>query len=267
MISMIPDFLFLWFFPKAALAAFFLVPLAFELWDQNSNGFGYSTGYRRWARRLLLPLVNFETTGQKSKDPALYCIHPHGPLALGQFLGFMISKQKCVALVSEELLLAPILSCVLMGLGARVVSKETIEKALAQNYSAVMIPGGVREMGLAQMDTPTHYNVLKRRNFLDVAKELKCPVVPCLMLGESAAYTFYIAGWLSALQSHCYAWLGWWGPIIVWGRNYSILPKHSAKMKLCILEPMFITQEDDITTYANALLNCGKTNGIEIIVT
>lgn len=230
------------------LVSWFLTPFCLALYEQSTDSFLYSFHLRAILRCILLPLADFKIFGKYQDTPQIYAIHPHGLLALGQFFGFMLSEQRCIALVSEELLAIPVVAELLLLIGARPATRHTLETALKRGESVAVTPGGVVEMGLAQQDSAKNISIRKRQNFLTVAQALQRSIVPCLMLGEGTAYQVWSHPKLAAFQQQCYTALGWWGPIIAGGRWYTILP--NAPLELHIMEP---NQSVNFIDYAKSL--------------
>jgi Diacylglycerol acyltransferase len=250
--------------PYLFVTSFFVLPFLKEIYERKTNSFLYSMALRKYLRGLLLPLVNFELEGELPVKPRIYAVHPHGPLALGQFLGFMLSESRCIALVSEELMVLPVVCELLTLLGARVAERDVLELALQRGESVILTPGGVREMALPCK--AGELNIKRREAFLRHAFEHKIEVVPCVMLGEHSAYTFYHS-W-EWLQNANYRIFGWQGPNFALGRWNSILPKSDAKLKLSVQTPHppndYETESEFIRTYYEVLNTVGKKNEVDI---
>lgn len=159
-------------------------------------------------------LMHYTDGKPPDNQPVLYCVHPHGLMALTTIFAFGVhgsNRDGKTAIAGTRILLwMPIIRDLFLWLGGIDCSREHIEHALLdQKRSVVLLPGGVREM----VGTDAVYD--KHEGFLRLAIKHDIPLIPIYARGEAAAVKTWCP--LPRLREWCLDNVGYPFPTIFWG--------------------------------------------------
>jgi hypothetical protein len=114
-------------------------------------------------------------------------VHPHGLLACGALAGIhFVSGSETLFCVAPVLYFVPLLGHCLNLLGCIPATRVSMELALVQGHSLIVVPGGVPELVLSETNNDTEF--YQRFGFLKLAEKFKLPVLSVFVKGETATY-------------------------------------------------------------------------------
>eukprot|EP00928_Gymnodinium_smaydae_P060096 TRINITY_DN4364_c0_g6_i1.p1 TRINITY_DN4364_c0_g6~~TRINITY_DN4364_c0_g6_i1.p1 ORF type:complete len:331 (-),score=39.12 TRINITY_DN4364_c0_g6_i1:185-1177(-) len=137
-------------------------------------------------------------------------VHPHGVMSYDHImlvsgmldeLNVVLPHTRRSALSANILFKIPILREIALAVGAVDASRRTANKCLKEGLSLSVVPGGEREMLLAQRGPIEQLVLKKRMGFVRLALEHGVPLVPVYCFGEAQLYhqstfLFGLRSWL-----------------------------------------------------------------------
>lgn len=135
----------------------------------------------------------------------------------------------------NETFWAPFLRDWILRMGYISANKHTLHEAL-QVQSIVLVPGGAAEALHARPGVMKLY-LNKRKGFVRLAMETKCPIVPCIGFGENEIYNAMEPG---SLQHDLSKFVHFSIPILK-----NIVPRR-AKLTVVVGEPLDFGTETDV---------------------
>jgi hypothetical protein len=199
------------------------------------------------SRTASLPAMKKEEKNNQKKN-CLYSFHPHGIFPgtalfcslTEAWVTAIAAKRKREEADDEGLLLendkegstttihaasvvfnVPLLRDFLLAVGARVVTRRSIESSLQQGNSVLIVTGGQAEMMLSVRSTTEMHLVTHHKGFIKIAVAQKVPLVPILCFSEQNVMDNISVPWL---QRRTLKILGFPFPTIPYGRWYLPLP-------------------------------------------
>jgi hypothetical protein len=204
----------------------------------------------------------------------IFASHSHGVLATLQLLTFMFHgndplwgniPENTISTIGSELMIFPLTNLICRLLGARSISRQSLDVMLQSDKHISIIPGGAKEISLCQCNTKDDLYILRRDGFLKLAYKSKRPVVPMITMDNYSMYNIF-AGPIS-LQKFTLKHLNYGFPILAFGSWGSIAPLPTT-VKSFVLPP-FTAKEDElienyIARYYDDLNRLTKTFGVTL---
>ena len=224
------------------------------VWDDLSgtapwgSGEGGDTTTRPAARRRTPPspwAAVLDSGGRLLFGYAPHGLYPVGLLALPLLPGFrsVWSRRSpppvVIPLVASAVLWSPILRDVAAWLGARVVSRPSLARALAVDRAAALVPGGQAELVHAHALHSRRSLVIVRKHagFVRAALDAGAALVPVLALGEGAALRDALP--LPAVKAASVRALGFPVPFLLAGRWWiTPLPRRGSPLTFVVGPPV-----------------------------
>jgi len=146
------------------------------------------------------PMVLIKTSTLDSNKQYIFGYHPHGTYSFGLFCSCFPKISgwdksfpgiKCVIAVANSLLCIPILCTIFGWLGFLPASKSSIEYALNEGYSIVLVPGGIAEMIEGSTIDKEFVFLHERKGFIRLAITKGLELVPIYGFGENDTFIRY----------------------------------------------------------------------------
>jgi 1-acyl-sn-glycerol-3-phosphate acyltransferase len=133
--------------------------------------------------------------------------HPHGIINLPTYYLFCEMNQAqiydVVPCVHSAIFRIPVYREIMLALGYRDVSRDTLERALDEGKSIYLVPGGTAEMAKRGASLNQAH-----QGFLKLAYTRHLPVMPVLHLGLDDVFPWVWQPRCDALRAFCQRWIG-----------------------------------------------------------
>lgn len=234
--------------------------IAFALYSLTFNVSNHSDGGRSWDavrendsiwsaftsyfNANLIPVGELKEEGEKY----IFGFHPHGILPFtifwstrGALWKKAYGKLKVDVLAASIMFWVPPMREMMMWCGGRNVSQTSFRRALDENRSIVLVPGGQREILHSRIDRDTMTLVKKHKGFVRLAIKHGASLVPVLSFGEEQILGNIDA---PAMQSWTRKYVGFGFPLYPHGRWYSPIPMRES-VTVVVGHPIPLAQYHD----------------------
>ncbi|CAL4903620.1 unnamed protein product [Urochloa decumbens] len=181
------------------------------------------------------------------KRAYVFGYEPHSVVPLGAWaLTDLISclpVPKMKILTTSAAFYVPFMRQIWMWLGSVPATRESFSSYLADGYSCVVSPGGLRETLYMNPGSEVAF-IKSRKGFVKIAVQNGCPLVPVFCFGQNNAYRWWnpninlLTRIATALKSL---------PVFYWGRFGTPIPYRSP-MHVFVGKPILVEKKDQPTT-------------------
>ncbi|CAL5097725.1 unnamed protein product [Urochloa decumbens] len=181
------------------------------------------------------------------KRAYVFGYEPHSVVPLGVWaltdLVSCLPVPKMKILTTNAVFYVPFMRQIWTWLGSVPATRESFSSYLADGYSCVVSPGGLRETLYMNPGSEVAF-IKSRKGFVKIAMQNGCPLVPVFCFGQNNAYRWWnpninlLTRIATALKSL---------PVFYWGRFGTPIPYRSP-MHVFVGKPILVQKKDQPTT-------------------